>query len=143
MRPSRSSNPLAVFMSHSIPPPTPTHHPSTLHPPQVDLLAERKGLEEEAESLKAELAALRSAREAEKPEVASLEADIAGLTVARDRLASKGEGLRAQGNEAKAATQALIDDIVRVGWGGWVRASDRGSFHATAHFCAAARATAG
>ena len=80
----------------------------------MDLLAERKGLEEEAESLKAELVALRSARESEKPEISSLEADSAGLSVVRDRLASKGEALRAQGNEAKGTTQALIEDIVSV-----------------------------
>ena len=92
----------------------------------MDLLAERKGLEEEAASLRAELAAMRVSREAEKPEVASLEADIVGLTVLRDRLASKGEGLRAQGNEAKAATQALIDDIVRRGGVGEGVAAGRG-----------------
>lgn len=52
-------------------------------------------------------------REAERPEMASLESELAALTAMRNELAVRGEALRASGSDTKAATVALIDDIVR------------------------------
>jgi hypothetical protein len=54
-----------------------------------------------------------------------VEADIAELLSKRNALAAKGEALRTRGNDAKAATVALIDDIVRA-VGGWVPRADGG-----------------